>query len=80
VFEEETTEKHERRIVRCRETTCNARIIFLTTEEGRKMPCDADTVEADDDYFDQRRHTPHFRTCSNPNKFSRQRRNQFGRK
>jgi hypothetical protein len=58
-----TNEAHERRIVRCR--SCDARIIFLTTGAGKKMPTDADTVEADDEDFDGSRHTSHFATCPN---------------
>lgn len=60
-FENDTTEAHERRIVRCR--SCNARIIFLTTASGKKMPVEADTVEADDEEFDADRHESHFAKC-----------------
>lgn len=60
-FDTDTTEAHERRIVRCR--SCNARIIFLPTASGKKMPVDADTVEAHDEEFDADRHESHFATC-----------------
>jgi hypothetical protein len=66
-FNEDTTEKHERRITRCR--ACNQRIIFLETSSGKKMPVDADTVEPDDDEFDGSRHTTHFSTCTKPDYF-----------
>lgn len=59
--EEETSEFHERRIVRCR--SCNAKIIWFRTASGRNMPVDADTVEHDDLILDLGRHTSHFATC-----------------
>lgn len=59
----ETNEAHEKRITRCR--SCNARIIFLTTAAGKKMPIDADTVEPDDEEFDAQRHESHFASCPN---------------
>ena len=67
-YEEDQTaeEAHERRIKRC--TSCQARIVFLTTSKGNPMPVDADTVEAQDQDFDPSRHTSHFATCSNPDK------------
>ena len=60
-FENDTTEEHERRVTRCR--SCNARIIFLTTSRGRKMPVEADSVEPDDEEFDAGRHESHFARC-----------------
>lgn len=33
-------------ITQCR--SCGANIVFITTENGRKMPCDADAVEYQD--------------------------------
>ena len=63
--EDDTTEAHERRIVRCR--SCNARIIWFKTEAGKNMPVDADTVEAEDDALDLPRHVSHFATCPNAN-------------
>lgn len=61
MFDDETTEAHERRITRCK--SCRERIIFLRTATGKQMPVDADTVEPDDDEFDHERHTSHFATC-----------------
>jgi hypothetical protein len=69
-FDDDTTEAHERRITRCRDTRCNARIIWLKTVAGKNMPVDADTVEASDDVYDAARHTSHFKTCPGANKFS----------
>lgn len=69
--DDDTTEAHERRIVRCR--GCNARIIWFKTEAGKNMPVDADTVEADDEELDLKRHVSHFSTCSQANKFRRPR-------
>lgn len=64
-------ERHERRITRCR--SCNARIIFLETAAGKRMPVDADTVEPEDDTFDPSKHVSHFSTCSDPDKHRRPR-------
>lgn len=63
---DDTSEEHERRIVRCR--SCNAKIIFLPTATGKKMPIDADTVEPDDEEFDRDKHTSHFSSCPNASK------------
>ncbi|MGH9641472.1 MAG: hypothetical protein ACRD3Q_03520 [Terriglobales bacterium] len=70
---DDTNEAHERRIVRCR--ACQARIIFLESPAtGKRVPVDADTVEADDQAYDSSRHVSHFTTCSDPNRFSKGRR------
>jgi hypothetical protein len=68
-FDADTTEAHERRITRCK--SCRARIIFLETEAGGKMPCDADTVEPDDEQFVPKRHVSHFATCPDAGKYRR---------
>lgn len=60
-FEDDTTEAHERRITRC--SSCRARIIFLLTSSGSKMPIDADTVSPEDEEFDPGQHTSHFASC-----------------
>jgi hypothetical protein len=70
-FEADTTEAHERRIVRC--SSCRARIVWLKTAAGNNMPVDADTVESDDDQFVGERHTSHFATCPNANQHRRKR-------
>ena len=62
-FEEDTTEAHERRIVRC--SSCRAKIIWFKTAAGKNMPVDADTVESDDDELDLPRHVVHWATCPN---------------
>lgn len=36
----------ELKITQCR--SCGANIVFITTENGRKMPCNADAVEYQD--------------------------------
>lgn len=64
-FEEDTTEAHERRIVRCR--SCRAKIIWFKTDAGKNMPIDADTVEPEDDELDLKRHVSHFATCPDAN-------------
>jgi len=60
-FDEDTSEAHERRIVRCR--SCNAKIIWFETANGKNIPVDADTVEPDDTELDLPRHESHFATC-----------------
>ena len=68
----ETTEAHERRIVRCR--ACNKRIIFLQSETSdRKVPTDADSVEPADAIFVWGRHISHFATCTDPGRFRKTR-------
>lgn len=69
MFEEDTTEAHERRIVRC--TSCRARIIWFKTAAGNNMPVDADTVEPDDTEYEPPRHISHFATCPNAHKHRR---------
>jgi hypothetical protein len=63
---DDTSEAHERRIKRCR--SCNARIIWFETAAGRRMPVDADTVEAEDVELDLQRHVSHFATCPDANR------------
>lgn len=70
-FEADTTEEHERRITRCR--SCRARIIWLTTEAGKNMPVDADSVEPEDEQFDSDKHVSHFATCPNAQQHRRPR-------
>lgn len=70
-FEADTTEEHERRITRCR--SCRARIIWLTTEAGKNMPVDADSVEPEDEQFDSDKHVSHFSTCPHANQHRRSR-------
>lgn len=68
--DDQTTEEHERRITRCREHSCQARIVWLKTELGKNIPCDADTVGAHDEVYDAKVHVSHFKTCTAPNRFS----------
>ena len=70
--DDSTTEAHERRITRC--NSCRARIIFLETAAGKKMPVDADTVEPGDQVFDLERHESHFASCPNATQHRRGRR------
>ena len=72
--DDDTTEAHERRIVRCREQSCRAQIIFLETDAGRKIPVDADTVKPEDTIFDaDEGHVAHFSTCKKPEQFRKPR-------
>jgi hypothetical protein len=61
------SEGHEKRIVRC--TACQARIIFLLTSSGKKMPVDADTVDEEDEVYEQGKHVNHWGTCTDPGRF-----------
>lgn len=67
MFEEDTTEAHERRITRC--GSCRARIIWLLTPAGKRMPVDADSVEPEDDAFEFGKHVSHFATCPDAGKW-----------
>jgi len=68
-FDDDTTEAHERRIVRCK--SCRERIIWFTTKAGKNMPVDADTVEPDDTELDLERHVSHFASCPQANQHRR---------
>jgi hypothetical protein len=69
---DDTTDAHERRIVRCR--ACYARIIFLQSPSSdKKVPVDADTVEAEDETYEHGRHVSHFGTCTDPTRFRKPR-------
>ena len=66
------TEPHERRITRCR--SCHARIVWLATNNNRRMPIDADTVEPADEFYEQGKHVSHFSTCPDAKEWRRRRR------
>lgn len=77
-FEADTTEAHERRIVRC--SSCRARIIWFLTKNLTPHPVDADTVEPDDTELDlqtkshpEGKHVSHFVTCPNAGQHRRKR-------
>lgn len=61
MFENDTTDLHERRIKRCK--FCTAKIIWFKDQEGRNVPVDEDTVEADDEEFEPEKHLPHLPVC-----------------
>ena len=54
-------------------TSCGAQMIFLSTNTGRRMPVNADTVSPEDTEFDPTRHKSHFASCTNPNKYRKKR-------
>lgn len=64
---DDTNEAHERRITRCK--ACRARIIFLPTAAGKKIPVDADTVDAEDEGYEHGKHVSHFSSCPDADKF-----------
>lgn len=57
-------------VTNCR--SCNERMVWLVTSKGKKMPVDAETVEAGDEEFDPKRHTSHFATCPDAEKFRKE--------
>jgi hypothetical protein len=63
---------HEARIRKCR--SCGTRIVFLTNAAtGNTVPVDADQVQPVDEQWDRVRHVSHFKTCNDPNRFTRKR-------
>lgn len=48
---------------------CTQAIIFLPTQRGTRMPCDAATVALADVAYDHKRHKSHFATCPNAKDF-----------
>lgn len=58
---------------------CGTQIVFLNTTTGAKMPVDTSSLTAEDREtlnrqvmieYDKERHTSHFKTCTNPQRFS----------
>lgn len=43
--------------------SCGARIMFLLTAAGRRIPVNFDTVQPEDTHLDLTRHIAHFATC-----------------
>lgn len=72
-YTEAQREAHERRITRCRTRDCRARIVFLPTDTGDRMPVEADSVKPDDEEFDPKRHESHFARCTRADKYRRRR-------
>lgn len=62
------TDSLERRVVNCR--GCGARIVFLETESGKKIPVEIDDkLKAADVVFQWGRHTAHFANCPKASAF-----------
>lgn len=58
--------------MRCR--ACGAEIVFLRSPRAgidSRVPTDASTVNPGDEVFEPGRHVSHFRTCTDPNRFSK---------
>lgn len=51
---------------KCRE--CNAEVVFVLTKNNIKMPVDAETYHGEK-VFDHTIHRSHFATCTEPDKF-----------
>jgi transcriptional regulator of met regulon len=66
-----SVEAHEKRVVHC--LSCKARIIFLHTAAGKKIPIDADTVDEEDEVYEGAKHVVHWSTCDNPDRFRKPR-------
>ena len=62
---------HRNRHARCR--SCNAAIIWFTTNNGRKMPVDAATVKPMDVWLNMGHHISHFATCPDRDKHRKER-------
>ena len=57
-------------ISKCRSEHCGADIVWLKTRGGKNMPVDAGTVNLTNDaIFDGARHTSHYATCPDANRF-----------
>lgn len=59
----------ERQVSRCR--ACGAAIIWLTTNNNRRMPVNAESAEYTDEFYEQGKHVSHFTTCSGANAWRR---------
>lgn len=69
-----TTERRERKpleVVNCR--SCHARITWMTTRKGKKMPVDADTAADGDTLYQPAIHRSHFETCPDRDKWGKKR-------
>jgi len=53
--------------MKCRK--CNAEIVFLRTATGKMMPVDANTVKPGDVNYEHHKHTSHFATCPEADRF-----------
>ena len=62
--------KHE--IVSCRGKDCDADVVWMATNSGKRVPVNPDNVEADDDRFRHGHHVAHFATCPNADQFRKQ--------
>jgi hypothetical protein len=61
----------EVRVVHCR--SCGAPIVWLDTNNNRRMPVDAATVRPEDRSYEQGQHVCHFATCPQANEWRRPR-------
>jgi hypothetical protein len=51
--------------------SCGADIVWLATNNNKMMPVNADTVDKHDIAYEQGRHTSHFATCPQADKWRR---------
>lgn len=49
---------------------CGVGLTFLLTGNGGHMPCNSDTVDAGEYLYDDKKHVSHFKTCTDPDRFS----------
>lgn len=64
---------NELHVVECASPTCRAKVVWLRTASGARMPVDADTVLVGETLFDPRKHRSHFATCPDSAHFRRKR-------
>lgn len=55
------------KITYCR--SCARSIVWLLTNNQKRMPVDSGAVSADDVYYDPQRHASHFATCPDRDKW-----------
>lgn len=73
----------------CKEPGCGMKFYYISNEEtGKYIPVDLESLSANEIqnlelfnkvYFDKTRHVSHFKTCKNPNRFSKSKKSKFGK-
>lgn len=53
---------------------CGAKIIFMKSSTGKLVPCNAESVEAEDIFYNRNKHMAHFATCPKADVFRRAKR------
>ena len=58
---------------KCR--SCNAEIVWLKSKKGKNIPVDAETYHGETE-FDSKKHRAHFATCSDAEKYRKDKKNE----